>query len=61
MSHGGLVEHVAFAIYRTFTRNLDPEGARLRFERLKPASREQYENEARAAIEAVDEWREVNG
>lgn len=52
-----LITAVAFAIYAEFVRDLDPARARHRFERLKPAIRRRYENEARAAVQAVEAYR----
>lgn len=49
-----LVTAVAFAIYREFSRERDPDRARRRFDDLKPATREQFEREAKAAIRVVE-------
>lgn len=47
-----IVEEVAFAIYREFARIPDPEFALRRWNRLRPAVRDQYRREAEAAITA---------
>jgi hypothetical protein len=44
------VTEVAFAIYREFSRERDPERARKRFERMPEVTRQQFEAEAKAAI-----------
>ncbi len=49
-----LVTETAFAIYREFSRERDPDRARKRFEGLKPAIRDQFETEAKAAIRVVE-------
>lgn len=52
-----LVEEVAFAIYREFARERDPDIARRRFDRLNQVTRDQFEAEAKAAIRVVEYWR----
>lgn len=44
-----IITEVAFAIYAEFSRERDPDRARRRFDWLKPAVREQFEREAKAA------------
>lgn len=51
-----LVQHVAFAIYSEFSRERDPDRARRRFEKLPPATREQHEREAKAAIRICEAY-----
>lgn len=48
-----LANHVALAIYTAFVRERDPDRALYRFKRLKPAIRQQFINEAEAAISVV--------
>lgn len=49
-----LVQHVAFAIYQTWSRERDPDRALQRFKRLPPPTREQFEAEASAAIRVCE-------
>jgi len=51
---GDLITETAFAIYREFSRERDPDRARKRFENLRPAVREQFEAEAKAAARVVE-------
>lgn len=48
------ITETAFAIYSAWSREPDPHRARQRFERLQPTIRQQFENEARAAIAVVE-------
>lgn len=52
--NGDLLTETAFAIYREFARERDPDRARRRFENLRPVIREQFETEAKAAIRIVE-------
>lgn len=51
---GDLITETAFAIYREFSRERDPDRARKRFENLRPVIREQFEAEAKAAVRVVE-------
>lgn len=51
---GDLITETAFAIYREFARERDPDRARKRFENLRPVIREQFEAEAKAAVRVVE-------
>lgn len=44
-----LVAEGALAIFKAWSRERDPDYARKRFERLKPAVRQQFEEEFKAA------------
>ncbi len=52
-----VLTEAAFAIYAEFVRERDPARARHRFERLKPAIRQQYESEAKAAWRVFEAYR----
>lgn len=54
--NGEPIYEVALAIYSTFVRERDPDRARRRFNNLKPAIREQYEAEARAASRVCEAY-----
>lgn len=49
-----LVTETAFAIYREFSRERDPDRARKRFEKMPAVTRQQFEAEAKAAIRVVE-------
>lgn len=49
-----LVTETAFAIYREFSREIDPDRARRRFEKMPAVTKEQFEREAKAAIRVVE-------
>jgi len=51
-----LVQAVAFAIYRTWSRDADPQRAERRFNNLKDAVRRQFEAEAIAALNIVEKY-----
>ncbi|WP_041544595.1 MULTISPECIES: hypothetical protein [Chelativorans] len=53
-----LVSETAFAIYQTWSRERDPDRARRRFEALRPAIRDQFEAEAKAAIRVVEAFQQ---
>ena len=48
------VREVALAIYTEFVRERDPGQALRRFNRAKPATRESFEREAKAAIATIN-------
>lgn len=48
------VTEVAFAIWQAFARERDPDRAGRRFDALRPAIRDQFETEAKAAIRVAD-------
>lgn len=49
------VQIVAKAIYGAWSREPDPRRVDYRFERLKPAVREQFETEAKAALRVCED------
>jgi hypothetical protein len=49
-----LVHETAFAIYREFSRERDPDRARRRFETMPEIIREQFYAEAKAAARVVE-------
>lgn len=51
-----IVQHVALAIYTEFVRERDPQRALQRFNRMPDATREQFENEAKAALRVADAY-----
>lgn len=51
-----IVKHVALAIYTEFVRERDPQRALQRFNRMPDATREQFEDEAKAALRVADAY-----
>lgn len=51
---GDLIHETAFAIYREFSRERDPDRARRRFETMPELIREQFYAEAKAAVRVVE-------
>lgn len=51
-----IVQAVAFAIYQTWSRERDPQRALQRFNRLKPATRDEFEAEAKSAIRVAEAY-----
>ncbi|HEV7253831.1 MAG TPA: hypothetical protein VGN97_12165 [Mesorhizobium sp.] len=49
-----LINEGAIAIYREWSRERDPVRARQRFDRLRPAIREQFEAEAKACFRTFE-------
>lgn len=51
-----MIAEAAFAIFHTWSRERDPDRARRRFENLKPAIREEFEAEAKAAARVIEAY-----
>lgn len=51
---GDIIHEAAFAIYREFSRERDPDRARRRFEKMPAQIREQFYAEAKAALRVFE-------
>lgn len=54
--NGDLIHETAFAIYREFSRERDPDRARRRFETMPEIIREQFYAEAKAAVRVAETY-----